>query len=280
MSTVTKGGTVYYYSYAGASQNEVLSETTPKGYYQLTYGRTDAQGQPIIEQLSKDSNTAYIEHDPVTGEPLMLRTSAGMESLYITDGTGNPTALIAAGNYVSVAYAYDPYGVQTITKDAGGNATDQTPYTFKCGLQDRTTGWVHYGARWYDPTTGRWTQQDTQDTPLDPANANRYAYAANNPINNADPSDESQAAESSGLSRVVLWGGALFAGVCAASAGIACAIGLGALGGAAGGAIGNATGAWVDGQSADEVRSAEFDGLIYGAVGGALGGAFGFLNGL
>ncbi|MFC8304955.1 hypothetical protein ACFUCV_14980 [Specibacter sp. NPDC057265] len=29
--------------------------------------------------------------------------------------------------------------------------------------------------------------QDTLDTPLNPANANRYAYAANNPINNADP---------------------------------------------------------------------------------------------
>ncbi len=187
MSTVTKGGTVYYYSYAGASQNEVLSETTPKGYYQLTYGRTDAQGQPIIEQLSKDSHTAYIEHDPVTGEPLMLRTSAGMESLYITDGTGNPTALIAAGNYVSVAYAYDPYGVQTITKDAGGNATDQTPYTFKYGLQDRTTGWVHDGARWYNPATGRWTQQDTLDAPLNPANANRYAFAGCDGINNSDP---------------------------------------------------------------------------------------------
>ncbi|MDJ0358577.1 RHS repeat-associated core domain-containing protein [Paenarthrobacter sp. PH39-S1] len=84
-------------------------------------------------------------------------------------------------------HAYDPYGVQTITKDTGGNATDQTPYTFKQGLQDRTTGWVKYGARWYNPTTGRWTQQDTLDNPLDPANANRYTYAANDPINNADP---------------------------------------------------------------------------------------------
>ncbi|WP_062006640.1 RHS repeat domain-containing protein [Arthrobacter alpinus] len=187
MTQVTKSGTTYNYTYAGASQNELLAESTPKGYYKLTYGRTDAEGQPIIEQLSKDAGTAYIEHDPVTGEPLMLRTSAGMASLYITDGTGNPTALITAGNYVAVASAYDPYGVQTITKDTGGNATDQTPYTFKQGLQDRTTGWVKYGARWYNPTTGRWTQQDTLDAPLDPANANRYAYAANNPINNTDP---------------------------------------------------------------------------------------------
>lgn len=49
------------------------------------------------------------------------------------------------------------------------------------------TGWVKYGQRWYNAGTGRWTQMDTLDAPLDPANANRYAYAANDPINNADP---------------------------------------------------------------------------------------------
>ena len=42
-------------------------------------------------------------------------------------------------------------------------------------------------ARWYDPTTGNWTQQETLNAPLDPANGDRYAYAADDPINNADP---------------------------------------------------------------------------------------------
>ncbi|WP_375474564.1 hypothetical protein [uncultured Jatrophihabitans sp.] len=40
-------------------------------------------------------------------------------------------------------------------------------------------------------TTGNWTQQDALNAlnaPLDPNNANRYAYAADNPINNTDPS--------------------------------------------------------------------------------------------
>ncbi|MEC5182548.1 RHS repeat-associated core domain-containing protein [Arthrobacter sp. CG_A4] len=187
MTFVTKAGTTYNYTYAGSSQTEVLSQTTPNGTYKITYGRTDALGQPVIEQYKKDNLTAYVEHDPVTGEALMLRTSSGMQSLYVYDGTGNPAALITSTPTIAFAYDYDPYGVPTLTADSGGLGTSQNPYTFKAGIQDRTTGWIKYGQRWYNPTLGRWTQQDTLDTPLNPANANRYAFAANDPINNSDP---------------------------------------------------------------------------------------------
>lgn len=186
MTSVTKAGSAYSYTYAGTSQNEVLSETTPSGNYALTYGRADQQGQPLIEQVKVGAVTAYVEHDPVTGQPLMLRTSSGKQSLYVYDGTGNPAALLTSDNYQAFAYSYDPYGVPTLTANAGGSGVSQNPYLFKGGIQDRTTGWVHYGARWYNPTTGRWTQQDTLDAPLSPANANRYAYSGDDPLNNVD----------------------------------------------------------------------------------------------
>jgi RHS repeat-associated protein len=110
-----------------------------------------------------------------------------MQSLYVHDGTGNPTVLVTSRSYRAFAYSYDPYGVPTLTEDSGGNGTSQNPYTFKNGVQERTAGWIHYGARWYDPTTGRFTQQDTMDAPLDPHNANRYSYAGGDPVNNSDP---------------------------------------------------------------------------------------------
>jgi len=37
------------------------------------------------------------------------------------------------------------------------------------------------------PTTGTWTQQDPINAPLNPYNANRYEYAADNPVNYTDP---------------------------------------------------------------------------------------------
>ncbi|WP_155855684.1 RHS repeat domain-containing protein [Arthrobacter sp. 9MFCol3.1] len=247
MTSVTKGGTTYNYTYAGSSQNEVLSQTTPNGTYKVVYGRTDAQGQPIIEQYKKDTATAYVEHDPVTGEALMLRTSSGMQSLYVYDGTGNPAALITSAAYRAFAYDYDPYGVPTITANSGGLGTSQNPYMFKAGIQDRVTGWVKYGQRWYNPTDGRWTQQDTLDAPLNPKNANRYAFAACDAINHSDPTGRGTVCTNLGFAAVGI--GVFAAGLFVASLvvdstviGLPEGLGLGVLSGIAG-AFGTLTGA-------------------------------------
>ena len=187
MVSHTRSTGTFNYSYAGASQQELVRQNTTRGDYEYVYGREDAAGNPVIEQVKYDGQTGYVERDPVTGEPLLLRTPSGMQSLYVYDGIGNPMALITSANYVATAYEYDPYGVPTLTEDSGGAGTPVNPYQFKGGLHDRTTNWVKFGHRWYSVGTGRFSQQDTLDAPLDPGNANRYAFAANDPINNADP---------------------------------------------------------------------------------------------
>lgn len=190
MTKVTQGANVFDYKYAGTSQVEVLQQEKTSATYELTYGRQNQQGLPIVEQLKitagASTAVAYIENDPVTGQPLMLRTSSGTQALYVYGGTGNPEALLTDFASVSYTYDYDPYGVPVLSSGGGSGAT-QNPFVFKGGIQDRATGWVHFGARWYNPATGRWTQQDTLDNPLDPKNANRYAYAGCDPINNMDP---------------------------------------------------------------------------------------------
>jgi hypothetical protein len=45
-----------------------------------------------------------------------------------------------------------------------------------------------FGIRYYDPTTGRWTQRDPVGGSLQElVKANPYVYAGNNPVNNVDP---------------------------------------------------------------------------------------------
>ena len=75
-------------------------------------------------------------------------------------------------------YGHDPCGTQVLTAGGTGNS-------FRAGFQGFISGLVEFGIRWYNPTTGTWTQQDALDTPLDTDNANRYAHAANDPINNS-----------------------------------------------------------------------------------------------
>lgn len=206
------------------------------------YGRTNQFGLPVIEQVTLDGETAYLENDPVTGQPLMLRTSGGTQTLYRYDGIGNPEALVTNIDTVAFAYDYDPYGVPTLTQDSGGQGEPINPYQFKGGIHDRTTNWVKFGHRWYSVGTGRFTQRDTLDAPLDPANANRYAFAANDPINNADPLG------------LYAWEDAV--GDIAGAWVTASSIGIGvAAGGPVGGAIGAAAGGCLGGMVSEVVTA-------------------------
>jgi RHS repeat-associated protein len=59
------------------------------------------------------------------------------------------------------------------------------PFGFAGGLWDADTGLLHFGAREYDPETGRWLSKD----PLlfGGGDTNLYAYVLNDPLNLIDP---------------------------------------------------------------------------------------------
>jgi RHS repeat-associated protein len=83
----------------------------------------------------------------------------------------------AAGNVVN-RYRYDPYGNPIVgTTEAVAN-----PWRYAAGYRDDETGFAKFGARYYDPSIGRWTQQDPSGQ-----DANPYAYVGGDPINSVDP---------------------------------------------------------------------------------------------
>ena len=58
---------------------------------------------------------------------------------------------------------------------------EQPVAAFDGGLQAPGTGLIHFGARYYNPAYGQWTQPDP--TGQNPG----YTYAGDNPVNNTDP---------------------------------------------------------------------------------------------
>jgi RHS repeat-associated protein len=83
-------------------------------------------------------------------------------------------------------YGYDPYGND---KSPTGSWTTTTPIQFAAGEHD-ASGLYHFGARDYNPADARWTQQDPLDQADDIVQANRFAYAGDNPVTYADPNGD------------------------------------------------------------------------------------------
>ncbi len=145
---------------------------------------------PLIEEATETTVSgvdynSYITHDP-SGLPVLL-TEGTTTDLYAYDARTNPVALINDNAATDVTYSYDPYGNSTVTYDSGHGVSGFNPYSYGDGVPDITTGLVKFGQRWYEPTTGTWTQEDQINQPLNPDMANRYEYAGDDPVNSSDP---------------------------------------------------------------------------------------------
>lgn len=123
--------------------------------------------------------TAWTRDDQ--GTLIGQRSPDGARHYYLFDGLGSVVAMTdAAGNVVN-RYRYDPYG-----KPMAGPGTTEAvpnPWRYAAGYRDADTGFTKFGTRYYDPTLGRWTQQDPSGQ-----DANPYAYVGGDPVNMTDPS--------------------------------------------------------------------------------------------
>jgi RHS repeat-associated protein len=111
------------------------------------------------------------------GNLLAERTSSG-DYYFLFDGLGSVVGLLPP-NVVGLAstYVYDPFGVLEQHTE-----TQYNPWQFAGGYVDASTGFEKFGTRYYDPSLGRWTQQDPK------LSANPYWYANDDPANLVDPS--------------------------------------------------------------------------------------------
>lgn len=134
--------------------------------------RACSASSPLLE----DRMTAPVVRIPTTGVTLTERVYAEQDANWNTTATRQLTYSEGVLTISVERYETDPYGGNVLVlnndftvKGTGGGGTGQSDRAwlvfFQGGFSDRVTGLIHFGARIYDPTQGRWKQQDPAGWP-------------------------------------------------------------------------------------------------------------------
>lgn len=201
----TVSGATTSYSYADMDQTE----------------RVSAAGTNLASSilgLSATSAGTYYTRDNAGG--LVGQRISGANYYFLVDGLGSVAKIIDGSGNVVRTYTYDAWGKTTV----GAGSVDSA-FRYAGGYFDAAGGLYKFGARYYDPTIGRWTQEDPlPGHALQPNTLNRYTYAGCDPVNNLDRSglsfNRDLAAYSSACAKGAVFGGAMSAVIGGAAAGI------------------------------------------------------------
>ncbi len=139
------------------------------------------QGQlrPVAELDSAGNIISRFIYATRTNVPDYL-VKAGVTYRLITDYLGSVRLVVDTTTGAIVQQmAYDVFGAVTLDTNPGFQ-----PFGFAGGLYDRDTGLVRFGARDYDPETGRWTAKDP--ILFAGGDSNLYGYVLGDPVNGID----------------------------------------------------------------------------------------------
>ena len=175
------GGVVTQYRYDGVGNRlaRVTGVTTTRYVQDINGGLSNV----IAETDAAGTITAYYVH----GLGLISKVLPdGTAYYYHYDSRGSTIALSDAGENITDAYAYDPFGNVV---NLFGVTVNPFRYVGMYGVQDEGNGLAYIRARYYVPELGRFITKDPQTgKDGDTQSLNRYVYAVNNPVRFVDVS--------------------------------------------------------------------------------------------
>ena len=177
--SATIGATTIRYGYDALGRRTSRSDASGNTEYfygvpgnaQLISHLREADGTLVV--LYYDSNARLIAFD---------RIASSSERFYVTsDYNGSPLIITDAAGNVVIQREFTAYGIRFNETNTAGF---DSPLGFAGGLEDSVTGLVRFGMRDYEPLSAHWTARDP--ILFQAGQANIYAYAQNNPVNNRD----------------------------------------------------------------------------------------------
>lgn len=139
---------------------------------------TDNRKVTILYDSDGDSS-GFVLNDP------NLTSLSGIYT-YVKNPQGDVLRVVDESGSTVLSYAYDPWGVQTVT----GNQTlaELNPCTYRGYFYDWETGYYYLESRYYDTTVGRFLNTDSVLDLRTLQGNNTFAYCINNPTNFLDKS--------------------------------------------------------------------------------------------
>ena len=136
-------------------------------------------GDNLIEETnSSGSAVARYSQGLNIDEPLAMLRS-GATSFYNADGLGTITSLANTAGSLAQTYTFDSFGKQTASSGSLMN-----PFQYAARESDTETGLYYYRARYYDPTAGRFLNEDPIQFAGD--GTDFYRFVGNNATNLVD----------------------------------------------------------------------------------------------
>ena len=189
-----------YYEYDSFNQLIRVKQSNSNGPI-IAWYFYDQDGNRIkkvtLDLSGNNVSTYYISKDFVR----IVNSSGSYDTSYYYD----EDALVARQDPNGQKYYYHPnqLGSTELVTNQSASVVEETHYLpygeilsgglskflFTGKEKDTESGLVYYGARYYNPSTTRFTQPDSVISDIyNPQSLNRYAYTENNPISRIDPS--------------------------------------------------------------------------------------------
>ncbi len=163
-----------------------IADTNNKVIFEETTNYVADSSNPYV---TKPSDPVYAEY--IRSDRVLLKREIGKDSntvyYYVYNGHGDVKSILDAQGNIVNTYDYDEFGNITAQKEQ-----IQNPFKYAGEYLDEETGLYHLDKRYYDPSMGRFIQEDTVEGQINnPLSLNLYTYVENDPLNMVDPDGHS-----------------------------------------------------------------------------------------
>uniref|UniRef100_UPI0013E8E927 RHS repeat-associated core domain-containing protein n=1 Tax=Longirhabdus pacifica TaxID=2305227 RepID=UPI0013E8E927 len=165
----------YLYNGDGLLTERTEDGETTRYYY---------DGQVIIAEATIVNDNPELKARYIRGKKLeAIQYEDNTKAYVLYNGHGDVVELRDEQGNVLNEYSYDIWGNPIVEKE-----TVHNPFRYSGELWDSTTELQYLRARWYDPSVGRFINEDSYEGTLtSPLTHNLYTYVENNPLKYIDP---------------------------------------------------------------------------------------------